>query len=152
MSLVSSAARPHPDRLDPGLYPVRGTVDARFGDMDANRHLNNLALEGMHENTRATLNTAVFPGVYTATDRRLRLVVANSTVHFLRESHWPATIATGAGIGRIGRTSYVVSTALFLDQTCLSLCDSVLVVLDEDGPTPIPDEARTQLTELMLAA
>jgi acyl-CoA thioester hydrolase len=152
MSLVSTAARPHPDRLVPTLYPVRSTMDARFGDMDANRHLNNLALEAMHENTRALLNTAVFPGVYTAADRRLRLVVANSAVHFLRESQWPAAIATGAGIGRIGRTSYVVSTGLFLEQACLSLCDSVLVVLDEDGPTPIPDEARMRLTELMLGA
>jgi acyl-CoA thioester hydrolase len=49
MSLVSTAARPHPDRLSPALYPVRSTIEARFGDMDANRHLNNLALEAMHD-------------------------------------------------------------------------------------------------------
>jgi hypothetical protein len=95
MSLVSTAARPHPDRLSPALYPVRSTIEARFGDMDANRHLNNLALEAMHENARATLNTQVFPGVYTAVDRRLRLVTANNVVHFLRESHWPGNDSDG---------------------------------------------------------
>jgi acyl-CoA thioester hydrolase len=152
MSLVSTAARPHPDRLSPALYPVRNTIEARFGDMDANRHLNNLALEAMHENARAMLNTQVFPGVYTAADRRLRLVAANSVVHFLQESHWPATIHTGIGIGRIGRTSYVASTALFVGDACISLCDTVLVVLDADGPTPIPEHARARLTGLLLAA
>jgi len=59
MTLASAAARPHPARLLPTTYPVRGTVDARYGDMDANGHLNNLALEAMHENTRATLNAQV---------------------------------------------------------------------------------------------
>ena len=150
MSLVSSAARPHPDRLSPALYPVRNTIEARFGDMDANRHLNNLALEAMHENARATLNTQVFPDVYTAADRRFRLVAANSVVHFLRESHWPTTIHTGAGIGRIGRTSYVASTGLFVADACISLCDTVLVLLDDDGPAPIPEEAREDLTGLLL--
>jgi len=89
----------------------------------------------MHENARATLNTQVFPGVYTAVDRRLRLVTANNVVHFLRESHWPATIQTGIGIGRIGRTSYVASTGLFT----------------ADGCAPIPEEARTQLAALLFA-
>jgi acyl-CoA thioester hydrolase len=152
MSLVSAAARPHPDRLHVALYPVRSTVEARFGDMDANRHLNNLALEAMHENARATLNTEVFPGVYTAADRPVRLVAANSTVHFLRESHWPATVHTGIGIGRIGRTSYVASTALFVADACISICDTVLVVLGDDGPAPIPDDARERLTALLLRA
>jgi acyl-CoA thioester hydrolase len=151
MTLVSTAARPHPGRLNPALYPVKNTIEARFGDMDANRHLNNLALEAMHENARATLNTQVFPDVYTAADRRIRLVAANSVVHFLVESHWPATIHTGVGIGRIGRTSYVASTALFVADACISLCDTVLVVLDADGPAPIPEDARTRLTGLLLA-
>jgi acyl-CoA thioester hydrolase len=148
MSLVSAAARPHPDRLRLSLYPVQSTVEARFGDMDANRHLNNLALEAMHENARATCNTQVFPDVYTASDRRLRIVAANSVVHFLRESHWPATIQTGIGIGRIGRTSYVASTGLFVADQCISLCDTVLVMLGDNGPTPIPEDAREQLASL----
>jgi acyl-CoA thioester hydrolase len=61
MSLVSTAARPHPDRLSPTLYPVRSTIEARFGDMDANRHLNNLALEAMHENARADTGGSAHP-------------------------------------------------------------------------------------------
>ena len=150
MSLVSSAPRPHPARLKPGTYPVRNPLEARYGDMDSYGHLNNLALEAMHENTRATLNRGAFPGVYDNATRSHRLVAANHVVHFLRESHWPATIHTAGGVGHIGRTSYVISTALFLDDECLSLCDTVLVVLDDDGPTAIPADARERLTGLML--
>ena len=152
MSLVTSVPRPHPTRLEFTTYPVRNPLEARYADMDSNGHLNNIALEAMHENTRATLNRGAFPGVYENATRRYRLVAANHVVHFLREAHWPATIQTAGGVGRIGRTSYVVATALFLDDACVSLCDTVLVVLDDYGPTEIPQDARERLEGLMLRA
>jgi len=148
VDLVASVPRPHPARLTPASYPAHTELEARYADVDSNGHLNNLALEAMHENTRATLNSTVFPGVYENATRRLRLVVANHVVHFLREAHWPATIDTAGAIGRIGRTSYVMATALFLAGECVSLCDTVLVVLDGNGPTPIPDDARERLAAL----
>jgi acyl-CoA thioester hydrolase len=151
-SLIGTPSRPHPARLSTACYPVHRSTDARYGDMDANGHLNNVALESLHENTRATLNARVFPGVYDRTSRRLRLVAATNVVHFLREAHWPATITTAAGIGRVGRTSYVASTALFVDEACISLCDTVLVMLDDEGPTPIPEDAREHLASLRLRA
>jgi acyl-CoA thioester hydrolase len=151
-TLVSTASRPHPARLIATAYPVRNSSDARYGDMDANGHLNNLALGSLHENTRATLQATVFPEVYGRTSSRLRIVAASSVVHFLREAHWPAAIETAVGIGHVGRTSFVASTALFIDDACISLCDAVLVILDDNGPTPIPDDARAQLMSLALLA
>jgi acyl-CoA thioester hydrolase len=148
--LISTASRPHPARLIATTYPVRNSVDARYGDMDANGHLNNLALGSMHENSRATLQATVFPEVYGRTSSLLRIVAASNIVHFLREAHWPAAIETGVGIGRIGTSSFVASTALFIDDACISLCDTVLVLLDDNGPTPIPDDARAQLAVLAL--
>ena len=135
-------------RLD--SYPVVDEIAARYGDMDANAHLNNLALEAMHENARATMNRDVLPEAYRAGGRRLRLVTSQNAVHFLAEAHWPALIQTGAGVGRIGRTSYVASTGLFRDGACIGLCDTVLVLLDQDGPTPLPDELRAALQTLLL--
>ena len=74
---------------------MTGTAIARFGDVDANGHLNNLALESLHENARAEFNDRVFPGIYQPAKRSIRLVSANNVVHFLAEVHWPATIDTG---------------------------------------------------------
>ena len=135
-------------RLD--SYPVVDEIAARYGDMDANAHLNNLALEAMHENARATMNRDVLPEAYRAGGRRLRLVTSQNAVHFLAEAHWPALIATGAGVGRIGRTSYVASTGLFRDGECIGVCDTVLVLLGDDGPTPLPDGLRAALQTLLL--
>jgi acyl-CoA thioester hydrolase len=71
-------------------------------------------------------------------------------VHFLAEAHWPVTIQTGAGVGRIGRTSYVASTGLFVDGACIGVCDTVLVLIGNDGPEPIPEEFRAALETVLL--
>ncbi|MEI7517945.1 MAG: acyl-CoA thioesterase [Mycobacteriaceae bacterium] len=150
--LTTTAPRPHPMRLRLESYPVVGEIAARYGDMDANGHLNNLALESLHENARATMNRDLLPSAYDVTRRRIRLVTSQNAVHFLAEAHWPATIATGAGVGRIGRASYVASTALFISGSCIGVCDTVLVALGDDGPVPLPDEFRAALQTVLLAA
>ena len=147
---TTTAARPDPVRLRLASYPVVDRIAARYGDMDANAHLNNLALEALHENARATMNRDLFPEAYRAGDRRLRLVTSQNTVHFLAEAHWPALIDTGAGVGRIGRTSYVASTGLFIDDKCIGVCDTVLVLVGDDGPAPIPEEFRAALQTVLL--
>ncbi|WP_090363851.1 acyl-CoA thioesterase [Mycolicibacterium fluoranthenivorans] len=147
---MHNAPRPDPARLHRPLYPVLNVVQARYGDMDANGHLNNLALESMHEDVRAVMNSQAFPGVYDASTRPLRLVAAQHVVHFLAESYWPANIESAGGIGRIGRTSFIVCTALFLDGECISVCDTVLVALGADGPTPLPEASRAALEALRL--
>ncbi|HEX2214152.1 MAG TPA: acyl-CoA thioesterase [Mycobacterium sp.] len=147
---ISTVSRPHPARLDVASYPVRHSIEARFGDMDANGHLNNVALESLHENTRASLNRRVFPEVYHPATRSLRIVTSTIVVHYLREAPWPSVIDTAIGIGHLGRTSFVASTGLFLEGACVSLCDTVLVLLGDDGPTPIPDDARARLASLQL--
>ena len=149
---TTTAARPDPLRLKPESYPFVGEIAARYGDMDANAHLNNLALESLHENARASMNRHLLPQAYSTGARRMRLVTSQNAVHFLAEAHWPAMIQTGAGVGRIGRTSYVASTGLFIDDTCIGVCDTVLVLLGDDGPVPIPDDFRAGLQRVLLGS
>ena len=94
---TTTAPRPDPLRLRLESYPVVDEIAARYGDMDANAHLNNLALEALHENARATMNRRLLPDAYRAGGRRLRLVTSQNAVHFLAEAHWPVLIQTGAG-------------------------------------------------------
>lgn len=132
-------------RLKLESYPRIGEIAARYGDMDANAHLNNLALESLHENARATMNRSLLASAYTPGNRPLRIVTSQNAVHFLAEAHWPALIQTGAGVGRIGRTSYIASTGLFIDDNCIGVCDTVLVLVGDNGPVPISDEFRAGL-------
>ncbi len=147
---TTTAPRPDPMRLRLDCYPVVDEIAARYGDMDANAHLNNLALESLHENARATMNRRLFPQAYRAGARQFRLVTSQNAVHFLAEAHWPALIQTGAGVGRIGRTSFTASTGLFVDGSCIGVCDTVLVLLADDGPMPIPDGFRAALKTVVL--
>ena len=149
--LTSTAARPDPRRLRLDCYPYVAEIATRYGDMDANAHLNNLALESLHENARATMNRNLLPGAY-RTGPRLRLVTSQNAVHFLAEAHWPVTIRTGAGVGRIGRTSYIASTGLFVADSCIGVCDTVLVMLGDEGPVELPAEFRTALQTVLLGA
>jgi len=151
--LTTTAPRPDPVRLRLECYPIVDEVATRYGDMDANAHLNNLALESLHENARATINQRLLPTAYRG-ERRIRLVTSQNAVHFLAEAFWPGMIQTGAGIGRIGRTSYVASTGLFVAGTCIGVCDTVLVLLGGPdgpaGPVPLPDEFRAALQGALL--
>ena len=148
--LTTTAARPDPSRLRLDCYPFIDEIATRYGDMDANAHINNLALESLHENARATMNQRLYPAAYRAGARRLRLVTSQNAVHFLAEAHWPVTVQTGAGVGRIGRTSFVASTGLFVAGACIGVCDTVLVMLGDSGPEPIPEEFRAALQNAML--
>ncbi len=115
--------------------------------MDVNGHLNNLALEGLHENARAHLNRSAFADIYKVENRELRLVTSQNVTHFLTESHWPVTVTTAIGIGGIGRSSLVASSGLFIDGSCISICDATLILVGPSGPVAIPDANRQVVLE-----
>ncbi|MGI9123565.1 MAG: acyl-CoA thioesterase, partial [Mycobacterium sp.] len=91
-----------------------------------------------------------FPDAYRAGAKDFRIVTSQNAVHFLAEAHWPALIQTGAGVGRIGRTSYIASTGLFIGGRCIGVCDTVLVLLDDQGPTPLPEDFQAGLETVLL--
>lgn len=149
-ALCQSASRPDPRRADIRTYPFVVEVQGRYGDMDANGHMNNLALESLHEDVRARMNQSVLPGVYDSEHRQFRLVSAQNVVHFLAESRWPSVFHAAVGVGRIGTSSFVASSALFVGDTCISTCDTVLVALADDGALPLPEGARVRVRDMML--
>lgn len=132
------------------MYPIVESKDARYSDMDVNGHLNHLALQALHEDARAGINEQYVPGTYEPTTHTFRLLTSQNVVHFLAEARWPATIKVGIGIGGIGRSSLVVSSGLFLEQACISVCDMTLVLVGDEGPVTIPDDAREVMRKLML--
>jgi acyl-CoA thioester hydrolase len=46
----------------------------------------------------------------------------------------------------------VASTGLFIDGTCIGVCDTVLVALGDNGPEPLSEEFRTALQTVLLQA
>jgi acyl-CoA thioester hydrolase len=147
---ITTTGRPHAARCTIGVYPIVESKEARWGDIDVNGHLNHLALEALHEDARAGINEQYVPGTYDPTIDTFRLVTSQNVVHFLAEAHWPATIKVGIGIGGIGRSSVVVSSGLFVEDRCISVCDMTLVLVEDAVPVAFPDENRETMRKLML--
>lgn len=139
--------RHDPRRRDPASYPTSLTLETRFGDMDVNGHLNNVAFARLFEETRVRFNRAG-PLV---TGRPSSFVVAHVAIDYLAEGNYPAPVTMGYAIARIGSSSFTVAMAAFQEGTCIALCDSVLVHRDPaTGPAPLPDALRTRLEALAL--
>lgn len=147
---MTTTGRPHAERCRVGSYPIVEAKEARWGDMDVNGHLNHLALEALHEDARAGINEQYVPGTYDPNVDTFRLVTSQNVVHFLAEAHWPATILVGIGIGGIGRSSVVVSSGLFIEDQCISVCDMTLVLVGDVGPVVFPEHIREVMRKLML--
>jgi acyl-CoA thioester hydrolase len=144
------AARPTAERCRLEVFPQHQVMQARYGDMDVNGHLNNVALESFHEDIRARQTREMFPDAHHPTKRQFRVVAAQSIVHFLAEAHWPATITAAVGVSHIGRTSLVATTGLFIDGRCISICDTAIVLVGNDGPEVIPELNRQLLQSRLI--
>ncbi|BCZ23640.1 thioesterase family protein [Mycobacterium senriense] len=147
---LTTTGRPYRGRCRISVYPIVETKESRYSDMDVNGHLNHLALEALHEDARARINQQYVPGAYDPADRALRLVTSQNVVHFLAEVHWPATVEVGIGIGGIGRTSVVVSSGIFHEDRCVSVCDMTLVLVGDCGPVAFPEDNREVMRKLQL--
>lgn len=141
-----------PARLALANYPFVRDVPARFADMDLQRHINNVAIASYYEDGRANLNMRMFGEDMFARLRDWRLVVLETRTRYLREAPFPGTYHVGAGITRLGSSSYEVGLGLFHNDTCVGLCDTVLVHLTDAGAAPIPAERRSQMDKFAFPA
>ncbi len=144
-------AAPGPDRRTLASYPYAVEIPPRFGDMDALRHLNNVALARIYEEARVRFTTAI--DLHRLRDPGHRTVVAEVGIRYLLQAYYPGLLTAGMGVLRIGRSSYTYGAALFQDGRCVGLGDTRLVYINvEDGrPRPLPEALRAVLAAHPLA-
>lgn len=134
--------RHDPQRLLAATYPARIELPTRFGDMDANFHLNNVAIAQLFEEARVQFNS----GSAKLLGARPRVMVAHVGIDYLAEGHYPGLVALHLGIAHIGTSSFKMAMAAFQSDRCFALCDSVLVVRSpEGGAAPLPPLLRERL-------
>ena len=141
-------SRHDPRRLDPAAYPWSTEIATRFGDMDFNHHLNNVAVAQLYEEARVRFNTAVRAGWPIG---RPRYLVARVEIDYLGEAHYPAAVTIALAVMRFGTTSWTAGLALFQDGACRGLAQSVMVYRGDDGaPAPLPEPLRAALGSFAL--
>jgi acyl-CoA thioester hydrolase len=113
----------------------------RYGDTDANGHINNSTYSVLCESGRVNLfQTRLVPlmpeGRY--------FVIVRLAIDFRAELFYPGTVRTATWLSHMGRTSLTVEQALFSGETLAATSEGVCVVMDAATrrPTPVPDEAR----------
>lgn len=124
-------------------YPWSQSMETRFADMDINRHLNNVAITRFFEEARIRFNWSLISNGPSIT--RPHYLVAHVAIDFLGEGAYPAPVTLGYAVGSIGRTSFRSLMAMFQNDACIALCDSVLVHRGSTGPAPLPDDLRSRL-------
>ena len=131
-------------------FPHRTTQTIRFGDMDANNHVNNAVVSTLFEAARVSLfrdpKRSMMPD-------GLIWTLAQITIDYLGEMHWPGSADIGIGVARLGRTSAVFEQAIFFEGRCTATARAVNVLVDltTRRPVAIPDELRVKYQPWMLA-
>lgn len=137
--------KPEPFRLQRSAYPFFRNVIARFSDMDAERHLNNVALASFYEDARVSFLRSM-----TGQAPAYRFVIAHVGISYLAEAQYPGEYDVGVGVSRFGKTSFEMGCALFAGDTCVGVCDSIQVAIGETGPMPLPQVLRVALEKKLL--
>ncbi len=140
--------KPEPARLALDTYPFVTQIEPRFGDMDVQGHLNNVALARLYEEGRVRF-TATFGGVLTR-DHSGRPMLAEVRIRYLAEGRYPGTLTAAAGVQKVGRSSYVFAQALFQNDRCIGIAETVVVWTVDARPAPIPDNLRTALDAALI--
>ncbi|MGB4100304.1 MAG: thioesterase family protein [Alphaproteobacteria bacterium] len=119
---------------DPAQYRLWQEEHVRFGDLDINGHVNNLATGEYFENARVALHRQVFP----EWPRVPHLfVLAHAAFDYYRELHYPAQVRIGTRLVKFGRTSMHLGAALFRNQDLIAQCRTIMVLIDVETRQPI---------------
>lgn len=140
-------AKPDPALLDAARYPFRSETDVRFGDIDVNKHVNNVSMTGYVEEGRVRFHRA--SGFHTSV-LGLNAMVASVAIEFLGQAFYPGTISLHAGAARIGNASYDLELLLTQDGRTVAFARSTMVCVKDEKPFPIPDAFRQSVANWMV--
>lgn len=128
-------ANEHPEREMPDFYHWWMDEEVRFHDLDAYNHVNNNVIGIYFETARMAWLEELHPKGWT-TDAHF--VLAKNTILFLRELNYPNRVRIGQRILRLGDSSMTSSGAIFCNNACVALCETVSVWIGSKTRRPEP--------------
>jgi acyl-CoA thioester hydrolase len=139
--------KPDPALLDTARYPFSCLIEPRFGDLDTNLHINNVALTSILEDARVRFHAR---SGYHAAMVELVSMVASFTVEYLDQSYYPHPLEIHVGASRLGRTSYMLNQLIRQQERNVAYSEAVMVCVGKAGPAPLPDAFRTSVADWMI--
>lgn len=140
------------DREKPPLptldsFPVRAFDTIRFGDTDMLGHVNNAVISTYLETGRTQLLRA---GDHPMAPEGAFFSLARVVVDFRAEVMWPGQVEVGTRVLKVGRSSVTLGQALFQDDKCVAIAETVMVLVDRQTrrSTPFPPDVAARLGSL----
>ena len=140
-------AKPDPALLDPAHYPFQLDIATRFGDLDMNQHINNVAMAGLFEDARVRF---LYQTGTMGTAGPIQPMTASFAIEFLRQAYYPTPLTFHVGVSRIGRTSHTVVQLAMQDGAAVALAHSVVVATRDGGPCSLPAAVEAVTRQWMI--
>lgn len=124
---INVPASPRPDRTEARLvrenYPFRFDVRTRFGDLDTNRHVNNVALAGWYLDGLAELHQDVLG--YPTGGPLDGLSPSSLSVQYRDQVHYPGIFQLRIGVAELDEDTVRYACGLFDGPRCIGLAEAV---------------------------
>lgn len=127
--------KPDPALLDPARYPFRCDIPTRFGDLDVNMHVNNVALAGVLEDARVRFHKV---SGYHAAIAQMTSMVVSLGIEYLGQGFYPQPLEVHVAASSIGRTSYSLYQLVMQEDRTVALARVTFVCVHDDRPAEIP--------------
>lgn len=140
-------AKPDSALLDPALYPLSCSIPSRYGDLDPNGHINNVAMTGILEDARVRFLLACVP------DRSIfgwQIMAASFNVEYLGQGYYPDAVEVRGGCTHIGRSSFAMTQLARQGDRPVAFAQTVMVWVENDRPAPLPDAFRSAFQPYMV--
>lgn len=132
-----------PARLVRETYPFRLDVRTRFGDLDTNRHVNNVALVGWYLDALAELHLDVLG--YPTGGPLDSLAPSSLQIDYLAEVHYPGIHQLRVGVVDLDGDAVRYACGLFDGSRCLGLAEATGTLPAEEEPELAPRLAGFRL-------
>lgn len=135
-----------PDLADIGGYRMFEPVTLRYSDQDAMGHVNNVAYAALFESARLALLTDFLVEL---DEGKLGFVLANLTIDYRKEMHFPGEAQVGGRLLQVGGKSLMTGYGAFLNGVCHATATCVNVCFDTETRRsyPFPTKIRAALLE-----
>lgn len=140
--------KPDPSFLRADRYPFAAHVDVRFGDIDVNKHVNNVSLAGFVEEGRVRFHRASGFHEVAGTGS----MVVSMATEFVGQAYYPGTLTIHAGALSLGRSSYELDLLIEQEGRAVAFARSVMVTTSDGKPCTIPDAFRESVKDWMVRA
>lgn len=120
----------------------------RYADTDRQGHVNNAVFVTFLESGRVAI---LYDPKKSLAPEGCSFVIARLVLDYRAEIRWPNEVAIGTMVTRLGQSSLTFGQGLFVDNNCVAVAETVIVLMDEKTrkSRPLPEATREELSKLL---